>query len=152
MASGPPPTDMTTAAVIDVERDGALLQPTRSVVDFYESLESMRVRLSDAVVAGPTSHAGGKSEVVLAPRGSFGPLTSRATPRLTERDLHGERVVVVGPSDEVPDMDAGDTLAAPVSGVIDYADGSFRVGRRRRAGAHRKRRRGPQSGRGCGAR
>ena len=86
----------------------------------------MRVRLSDSVVAGPTSHAGGKSEVVLAPRGSFGLLTTRATPRLTERDLHGERVVVVGQAIG-PRHGCGRYAGGAGLGGFDYADGSFEL-------------------------
>ncbi len=111
-----------------VEGAGHAFDPDTNAIDFYESLEGMRVVVEDAVVVGPTT---ARREIVVVPDGG-------ASARL--RSARGG--VVVGPGDfnpqrlllgatligasKMPQADVGDRLA-PVQGVVDYGFGNFRL-------------------------
>ena len=61
----PPDTVIDDDAVGgDVENAGSVFDPAQDGLDFYESVEGMRVQLNDAVAVGPTATAFGETPVV----------------------------------------------------------------------------------------
>ncbi|HKQ69633.1 MAG TPA: endonuclease/exonuclease/phosphatase family protein [Polyangiaceae bacterium] len=124
-----PPRTIGGGAPIDVESAAAPLDPETRAVDFYESLEGMRIRIEDAVVVGPTRRfSADASELVIVARGGMGAGTRTSRGGLLRRDddEHPERVFVVGRSDmTLPVLDVGDRFVAPVQGVVDYGFGHF---------------------------
>ncbi|MFQ5752118.1 MAG: esterase-like activity of phytase family protein, partial [bacterium] len=116
-----PPTqviDDDSLQTFDPESDG---------IDFYESLEGMRVQVNDGVVVGPTSNYG--EIVILADRGRN---ASVRTPRggivVRPLDFNPERILVddrlvSGP----PNVNVGDRFAGAIVGIVDYSFGNFKL-------------------------
>ncbi|MCH2372881.1 MAG: endonuclease/exonuclease/phosphatase family protein [Planctomycetes bacterium] len=109
-----------------VEIEGVAFDPERDGLDFFESLEGMRVEVRDAVVVGPTSRFG--EIVVLVDGGArSASRTSRGGVLAKRDDLHPERIVVddtiISPP---PNADVGDNIDRCV-GVMHYSFGSFKI-------------------------
>jgi endonuclease/exonuclease/phosphatase family metal-dependent hydrolase len=101
--------------------------PAQFAADAFESLEGMLVRVEDPVVVGPTSRYG--EFVVLPAAGRSAALrTTSGGIRLLENNINPQRIII---DDrlvaEPPDLKVGDTLAAPVEGVLHYSFGSYKV-------------------------
>lgn len=110
--------DVETSGSFDVATDG---------IDFWESLEAMRVQVDDAVVVGPTSDFG--ELVVLAQNGAgAGPRSARGGVLLQEADFNPERIII---DDAIlagtPQANVGDHLPGAIIGVIDYSFGNFKL-------------------------
>ncbi len=104
-----------TSGVFDPDTDG---------LDFWESLEGMRVQLNDAVAVGP-SNSFGEIPVV----GDDGANASIRTPRggvlLRPDDGNPERVIADDSIVPLPAVDVGDHFSGPLVGVLDYNFGNF---------------------------
>jgi len=117
------------AAVIDddatgsVETSGSFDSDTDGI-DFWESMEGMRVQLDDAEVVGPTNQF---NEVPVVPSGS-GVRTDRGGVLLQSDDANPERVLLdtLG-SLIMPPAIVGDTVDGSVTGVLDYNFGNFHM-------------------------
>lgn len=108
-------------------RGGRLPPSDGAGVDFYESLEGMRVEIADTVVVGPTtSH---REIVVVADGGAdAGPRTRHGGLRLTPDDGNPERLpLALRLLDSVPNVDVGDAFQGTVTGVVDYSFGNFKI-------------------------
>jgi hypothetical protein len=111
-----------------VDDDGlALFEPESDAIDFYESLEGMRVEVREPVVIGPTSRHG--EAVVLADAGrDAGPRTARGGLALEPDAAHTGRLIVDDRIEPGPPLlRVGDRLDGPVRGVLDYAFGTYRL-------------------------
>lgn len=105
----------------------AVFEPTDDVVDFFESLEGMRVALPFAEVIGPTSRFG-EFAVVLGGGEGEGPRSIANGLVATAEDVNPERLLVVSRDREAaPDVAVGDRFRDPIEGIVDYAFGTFRV-------------------------
>ncbi len=108
-----------------VDDDGmARFEPERDALDFFESLEGMRVVIGTPRVVGPTSRFG-ELWVVADGVDGVGPGTARGGLLRTVDDLHPEAVPVEGP--DPPAARVGSRLAGAVEGVLDFAFGRYRV-------------------------
>jgi predicted extracellular nuclease len=110
----------------DVEAGAFTFDPARNGLDFYESLEGMRVLVDRARAVGPTVRLAGRgAEVaVVANDGArAGRLSSRGGVLQLPGDDNPERILVTG----VPDLDVGDVLNGSITGVVDYAFGNFEL-------------------------
>lgn len=111
--------------VVDDDALGAF-EPERDAIDFWESLESMRVELPGGVVTGPTASYG---ELILLPADLGGaPASAAGGALMTPEGPPLSRVVLsrrlVG---EVPRLSVGARLAGPILGVVDYSFSTFKV-------------------------
>lgn len=97
--------------------------PARAGIDFWESLEGMRVELDDAQVVGPTNSYG---ETVVVPRRSS-VRTERGGIVAQSGDVNPERVVVAGTLTPAPTATVGDSYAGATVGVLDYAFGNYEL-------------------------
>ena len=105
-----------TSGVFDAEHDG---------IDFYESLEGMRVQINQPVAVGPTN---GFGEIpVLADGGAgTGVRTGRGGILVRANDFNPERVFLDDVLLPTPVVNVGDS--APVAlGVMDYGFGNFKL-------------------------
>ena len=106
----------------DVETSGTF-DPASDGLDFWESLEGMRVQLNNAVAVGPTNSFGETRAV-----GDDGANASGRTPRggliVTANDFNPERVVLDDLLTPMPAMNVGDHYAGPLTGVLDYNFGN----------------------------
>jgi uncharacterized protein len=109
----------------DVEQGGSF-EPETDGVDFYESLEGMRVQVNNAVAVGPRN---GFGEIpVLADGGEgAGVRTARGGIVLRSDDFNPERLIIDDVLAQTPPTDVGDVFPTPVVGVLDYAFGNFKV-------------------------
>ena len=104
-----------TSGTFDADTDG---------IDFWESMEGMRVRLDDAEVVGPTNQF---NEVPVVPSGSS-VRTDRGGILLRPADTNPERVLLDTLGTLVmPAAVVGDTVDGSVTGVLDYNFGNFHL-------------------------
>ncbi|MFC7567507.1 endonuclease/exonuclease/phosphatase [Actinomadura namibiensis] len=109
---------------IDVETRGRFV-PGRDAIDFYESLEGMRVRVEDAVAVGPSR--AGEVPVLPADGRGAGERTGRGGLLLRADDPNPERVVLDDALAPLPAMNVGDRLPGANDGVLDYGYGAFKL-------------------------
>jgi predicted extracellular nuclease len=121
----PPSTVIEDDATGSVETSG-VFDPSSDGIDFYESLEAMRVQVNDAVAVDATDF--GETPVLADNGAGAGPRTSRGGILYGYGDGNPERIFlddeIVRP---VPLLNVGDHFTGPVVGVIDYSFGNFKV-------------------------
>jgi uncharacterized protein len=108
-----------------VETSG-VFDPATDGIDFYESLEGMRVQVNQPVAVGPTN---GFGEIAVA--GDGGAAASVFTPRgglvIGPDDFNPERVILDDVILQTPLVDVGDGFDGPAVGVLDYSFGNFKL-------------------------
>jgi predicted extracellular nuclease len=104
-----------------------LYQPSSDGIDFYESLEGMRVRLEDSVAVSPV---GPYSEVYAVGDGARSATGTnlRGGLTVTPRDFNPERIKIRFSAAFAPDfaLEVGDSMG-DVVGVVSYRYGSFEL-------------------------
>jgi endonuclease/exonuclease/phosphatase family metal-dependent hydrolase len=115
-------------AAYDVEAAGVLFDPANDGLDFFESLEGMRVQVNGAVAVSPTN---GFGEIWVVGDGgaTASPASARGGLVLDGTDFNPERILVddvLLPPGTMPSVNVGDGLGTIV-GVVDYAFNNFRV-------------------------
>ncbi len=116
-----------------IDDDGLeVYEPAHDAIDFFESLEGMRVEIDRPVVVGPGDRFGGC--VVVAGDGGRHDRTVRGGLLVSPGDSNPERIVVSAPLAADPDHAAlpraasvGDRFSGPIVGVLHYDFGSYRV-------------------------
>jgi predicted extracellular nuclease len=124
-----PPSDVIEddAASGDVETSG-VFDPATDGVDFWESMEGMRVQLNNAVVVGPTNSFG--EMTVIGDNGANASVrTARGGLVIRANDFNPERIqlddaVVAG---STPEADVGDHFTTAAVGILDYGLGNFEL-------------------------
>ena len=119
----PPNQLIEDDATGDVETSGAF-DPSSDGLDFWESLEGMRLQLNNAVAVGPTN-AFGETPVVGDNGANASGRTARGGVLLRPDDGNPERVVADDLLVPLPSMNVGDHYDAPLVGVLDYNFGNF---------------------------
>jgi uncharacterized protein len=121
----PPRATIEDDATGDVETSGTF-DPAADGIDFYESLEGMRLELADAVAVGPTNSFG---EIpVLARDGArAGVRTARGGIVARRHDFNPERIMLDDSLAETPAVSVGDHFADTVTGVLDYSFGNYKL-------------------------
>ncbi len=124
-----PPQTIDAQGPGSVEYASAVFDVTRDAIDFYESMEGMRVAVRDARVVGPTASFG---EIPVVPGGATGALVSSAggvvygsyaTPNAMRIQLDDALL----PTGTMPAATVGDTLTGEVSGVLDYSFANYKL-------------------------
>jgi uncharacterized protein len=115
------------SAVIDNTSTGdaetrTTFDPATQGIDFWESMEGMRVELDDPRVVGPTNTS--FNETVIVPAGS-GPLSARGGVIAQAGDFNPERIVMDDLLATVPPANVGDSYAGQVVGIMSYDFGNF---------------------------
>jgi len=109
----------------DVETGGTF-DPVSDGLDFYESVEGMRVQLNDAVAVGPTNSFG-ETPIVGDNGAHAGVRTIRGGVLLRADDGNPERVIADDAIVPMPNLNVGDGYNDPIVGVMDYSFGNFFV-------------------------
>ena len=125
----PPPVKLFSDRRIPaaIGRDGlAAFDPASSAIDFWESLEGMRVEIPAATVVGPTSSHG---DLVLRPDGVPAvPRTAAGGVLLPETGPSLDRVLVGRKlAGGMPVADVGARVHGPITGIVDYAYSNYRI-------------------------
>jgi hypothetical protein len=120
----PPATIIEDDATGSVETSG-VFDPATDGIDFYESLEGMRVQVNNAVVVGPRSDQG---EIpVLSDNGANASVrTTRGGIVVRATDFNPERIILDDLILATPVVHVGDHFSGPVIGVMDYGFGNFK--------------------------
>ena len=118
--------------VIDDDSDGHVetgtlhFDPSADAIDFFESLESMRVTVpAPRAVSGTSEHG---EVVVIADNGQGNPsLSDAGLLVLGAGDPNPERLVIDDAFEDVPQVTAGAQFDGPMTGVLTYAWGTYRL-------------------------
>lgn len=120
----PPTTIIDDDATGDVETTGTF-DPATDGIDFYESLEGMRLQVNDGIVVGPTNNFGEFAIV-----GDNGVNAGLDTPRggviIQPTDFNPERIILDDGLQVSPNASVGDSVNTPLIGVLDYSFGNFK--------------------------
>jgi uncharacterized protein len=120
----PPRTVIDDDATGDVETSGTF-DATSDGIDFYESMEAMRVQLNDAVAVGPRS-AFGEIPVVGDDGARASVRTARGGVVVRPDDFNPERVHLDDVLAPTPPVNVADRFPGAVVGVLDYSFGNFK--------------------------
>jgi len=121
----PPTTIIDDDSSGDVEVSSTF-DPSNDGLDFYESLEGMRVQVNNPLVVGPTNSYGeipvtadlGAGASLLTPNGGL-------VVRLG--DFNPERIILDDAVLTLPSANVGDSFSGPAVGVLDYSFGNFKL-------------------------
>jgi uncharacterized protein len=119
----PPDSVIEDDASGSVETSG-VFDPGEDGLDFYESLEGMRVQLNDAVAVGPTATAFGETPVVGDDGANASVRTARGGVLLRPDDGNPERVTLDDQLTALPSVNVGDHHSASIVGIMDYNFGN----------------------------
>lgn len=127
-----PPTnviDDDQATLYNVLQGGGTFDPVADGLDFYESLEGMRVTVNDALAVSATNGFGEIVTVANNGAGATG-LSDRGTINIAPDDFNPERIQVQFDSGILPDFSQDVNVGAKlgdVTGVVGYNFGNFEV-------------------------
>lgn len=94
------------------------ITPARSALDFWESVEGMRVEVDDARVVGPSNRFG---EQFLTTKPTQAATFRGGAELLAENAIPSGRVEFVPVNGSNPGVDVGDVLAGATVGPVDYS-------------------------------
>ncbi|TVO69357.1 endonuclease/exonuclease/phosphatase family protein [Denitromonas ohlonensis] len=119
------PTTAIAPAVGNVETSGLRLAPTLYAMDFYESLEGMRVSMGSAAVVGPNVKYG---EIAVIAQDQLGATLTNARGGATvARDnFNPQRLILDDALSMTPIVNVGDALAN-VTGVMHYSFSNYKL-------------------------
>jgi len=113
-----------------IDNDGlALFDPEQDGIDFYETVEGMRVTINDPLAVSPTNRFGEIFTVANNGASATG-LSDRGTLNIDPNDFNPERIQIQFDDGILPDfeqiVDVGAQLE-DVTGVVGYAFGNYEV-------------------------
>ncbi|HYP18494.1 MAG TPA: S-layer homology domain-containing protein, partial [Chloroflexia bacterium] len=122
----PPTTIIEDDTSGSVETSGAF-DPAQDGIDFYESLEAMRVQVNNPVAVGPRNNFG--EIAVLGDDGANASVrTTRGGIVIQPNDFNPERIILDDVITSTPaGVDVGDHFTGPAVGIMDYGFGNFKL-------------------------
>ena len=123
-----PPTAIS-AGLGNVETTpGYALRPQLYSMDFYESMEGMRVSLPSAISSGPTNVSSGETALyALAQAGAAGTfLSPRGGLVIGPGQFNGQRIIIDNRIFASPSVNSGAVLSG-VTGVLDYSFNNYKL-------------------------
>jgi hypothetical protein len=121
-----PPDQVVDNDTNGIVSEDSLFDPEEDGLDFYESLEGMRIQINQALVVGPTNAF--KEIVVVGDMGAHaGIFTPRGGLLLQQDDSNPERIILDDRLVEMPFVGIGDYSESPIVGVVDYEYGNYKV-------------------------
>jgi hypothetical protein len=121
----PPAMVIEDDATGSVETSG-VFDPASDGIDFYESLEAMRVQVNNAIAVGPRN-AFGEIPVVGDNSANAGIDTVRGGVIVRANDFNPERIHLDDTILPTPKVNVGDRFTTSVVGVMDYSFGNFKL-------------------------
>lgn len=122
---------MPPSEVIEDDADGSIsvsnvFDPENDGIDFYESLEGMRVQVNDAVAVTGTNQY--KEIAVVGDNGAHaGVMTPRGGLVVQADDYNPERIILDDGMRQIPFVTTGDKAEGPIVGVMDYTYGNYKL-------------------------
>ncbi len=100
--------------------------PAQDGLDFYESLEGMRVQVNNALAVSSTSYY--KEVVVVADLGKDASVLSpRNVLVIRQEDANPERIILDDAFINMPAVQVGARFTQPIIGIMDYSFGNFKL-------------------------
>jgi uncharacterized protein len=121
-----PPTEVIEDDASGSVETSGVFDPSQDGIDFYESLESMRVQVNDPVAVGPTN-AFGEIPIVGDDSAQAGIDTVRGGVVIRPEDFNPERIHLDDALMPTPIVDVADGFTTPAVGVMDYSFGNFKL-------------------------
>jgi hypothetical protein len=121
-----PPSEVIEDDATTSVEDSGTFDPAQDGIDFYESVEGMRVQVNDAVAVGPTN-AFGEIPVVGDGGAHAGIDTVRGGVVIRADDFNPERMILDDTLLPTPVVNVGDGFTTNVVGVMDYSFGNFKL-------------------------
>ena len=121
----PPSTIIEDDSAGDVETSGTF-DPSTDGIDFYESLEGMRVQVNNAIAVGPRS-AFGEIPIVGDNGANATARTEHGGVVIGQNDFNPERIFIDDLFQATPQVNVGDSFTGPIIGVMDYSFGNFKL-------------------------
>jgi uncharacterized protein len=121
----PPSMVIEDDASGSVETSG-VFDPATDGIDFYESLEGMRVQVNQALAVGPRNNFG-EIPVVGDQSAHAGLDSVRGGVLVRPEDFNPERIILDDTLVATPVVNVGDGFTTPVVGVMDYSFGNFKL-------------------------
>jgi predicted extracellular nuclease len=119
----PPTTTVEDDSAPDV-RNGNTFDPDQDGLDYWESLEAMRVQVNDPVAVGPQNSF--RELPVVGSDFGAAPRTVRGGLMLTATDSNPERIILDDQLVSLPAVvNVGDHFDGPATGVLNYNFGNF---------------------------
>ena len=118
-----PPTEVIEDdATGDVETSG-VFDPANDGIDFWESLEGMRVDMGFVVVTGPSPF----DELGILANNGAGATgrTARGGIVISATDKNPEKILMRGVGFSMPDSNTGDHFTTPIEGIVGYDFNNF---------------------------
>jgi predicted extracellular nuclease len=125
----PPLSIIEDDAQGNVESGGAF-DPASDGLDFYESLEGMRVQVRDALAVGHSLNlrSGAREIPVVGDGGRAATVrTTRGGIVVRPDDFNPERIFLSGELSALPELNVGDRFRGPLEGVLDYSFGNYKL-------------------------
>ncbi|MDZ8054512.1 MAG: SdiA-regulated domain-containing protein [Aulosira sp. ZfuVER01] len=124
------PTIVIENDATNVESSG-VFDPANDGIDFYESLEGMRVQINNPVTTSPTNFFGSSEEIwVLADNGANATSrTARGGSLITSTDFNPERIQIddlINSALTLPTVNVGARLST-ITGVVNYDFNNYEV-------------------------
>lgn len=104
---------------------GSPFDPELNAMDFWESLEYMRVVIRNSMVIGPRSVY--REIAVRAARARTGPVTRRGGLKLDGFEANPARILVALNRENERRYNTGDRIRIPIEGVVTYSFGNFKI-------------------------
>ncbi|MBC9868297.1 MAG: hypothetical protein F7O42_10540 [Opitutae bacterium] len=108
-----------------IKKPGSPFDPGLNAMDFWESLEHMRVVFRNSIIIGPRSPY--DEIAVRAARAGPGPVTKKGGLKLTRFDSNSARVLVALRPENEHAYNTGDRIRIPIEGVVTYSFGNFKI-------------------------
>jgi predicted extracellular nuclease len=121
----PPSMVIEDDATGSVETSG-VFDPAQDGIDFYESLEAMRVRVNNALAVGPRNGFG-EIPVVGDASANAGIDTVRGGVVISADDFNPERIILDDTILSTPVVNVADGFTTAAMGVMDYSFGNFKL-------------------------
>jgi predicted extracellular nuclease len=130
----PPDLVIDDDSTSSVEAAGAIFDPASDGIDFWESLEGMRLSVADAVAVGPRNNFGEIAVVsqltnagLRTPRGGILVRGLGASGDYRPGDFNPERLILDDVLAPTPSVNVGDEFATDPVGQLDYGFGNFKL-------------------------
>lgn len=105
----------------------SVFDPSEDAIDFYESLEGMRVSAPDATVVMPRAEYTNYDETAVTVPNDSDKVRTPAGGIIVEPSLNPERIIIDDYSQEMAPVKVGDTFRSPVTGVLGYEFSNYKL-------------------------
>ena len=109
-----------------IKKPGSDFDTSLNAMDFWESLEHMRVVLMDASVIGPKTKY--DEIAVRVPQGDATPSTPKGGVKLTSYQSNAARIPLILTQENPHSYNTGDQIPETIHGNVTYSYGNYKVG------------------------